>query len=67
MKVAMEQKAPGTREAMDTYNLLMQRVEVDGKAIPLQAKPLQFMRRPNGALNVGTVLDFYVALRRHSL
>ncbi len=44
---------------MDTYRLLMQRVEVDGKPIALQAKPLQFMRRPSGAVIAGTVLDFY--------
>ncbi len=59
MKVAMDQKEPGTRYAMDTYSLLMQRVEVDGKTIALQAKPLQFMRRPKAAVNAGTVLDFY--------
>jgi hypothetical protein len=59
MKVEMDQKEPGTRNAMNTYSLLMQRVEVDGKPVALQAKPLQFMRRPNGAVNAGTVLDFY--------
>jgi hypothetical protein len=59
MKVAMNQKEPGTPNAMDTYSLQMQRVEVDGKTLALQAKPLQFMRRPSAALNAGTVLDFY--------
>jgi hypothetical protein len=59
MKVAMDQKEPGTRNAMDTYSLLMQRVEVDGRPVALQAKPLQFTRRPNGAVNAGSVLDFY--------
>ena len=59
MKVEMDQKEPGTRNAMNTFSLQMQRVELDGKPIALQAKPLQFMRRPNGAVNAGTVLDFY--------
>ncbi|HEY4338918.1 MAG TPA: hypothetical protein VGM97_03130 [Steroidobacteraceae bacterium] len=61
MKVTMDQKAPGTRNAMDTYSLVMEKVEVDGRAIPLQAKPLQFMRRPSAALNAGTVLNFDAA------
>ncbi|HEX3968018.1 MAG TPA: hypothetical protein VHW70_08640 [Edaphobacter sp.] len=70
LKVLMEQQSPGSRATNDVYNILLDKVEVDGKTIPLQSKPIRLIRRANtspplssqadySAINVGTVLNFY--------
>ncbi len=70
LKVEMERQSPGSRATNDVYNILLEKVEVDGKPIPLQSKPVRLIRRANpapplssqvdpSAINPGTVLDFY--------
>jgi hypothetical protein len=70
LKVEMEQQAPGSRASNDVYNILLEKVEVDGKTTTLQSKPVRLIRRANptppmspqadlSAINAGTVLDFY--------
>ena len=71
LKVEMEQQTPGARATNDVYNIVMDKVEVDGKTILLQSKPVRLIRRGNAgqpmgprgdastAINVGTVLDFF--------
>jgi hypothetical protein len=70
LKVEMEQQSSGSRATNDVYNILPEKVEVDGKTISLQSKPIRLIRRGNSApplspradvsaINVGTVLDFY--------
>ncbi len=64
----MEQQSAGSRAANDVYNILLERVEVNGKTISLQSKPIRMIRRasssapssPRGdfsAISAGTVLN----------
>jgi hypothetical protein len=70
LKVEMERQSAGSRATNDVYNILLEKVTVDGKTIPLQSKPVRLIRRSNmspplspqadySAINVGTVLDFF--------